>query len=94
MQVRASRQARRRVSWPAAGIVAASMARRGHHYLQRMGTLYLSQPPGHFQRGRWGSPIGEVKEGMARRARRDTSQSDSPTGPAQTKSARSVDTTS
>src|ERR1022692_2203183 len=39
----------------------------------------FASPPGRRQRGRWGSLVGEVKEGMARRARGDRSQSESPT---------------
>ncbi len=56
--------------------------------LSKTRARYLSQPPGRHQRGRWGTLIGEVKEGMARRARGDRSQSESPTDPAQTMPAR------
>src|SRR5471030_3004955 len=64
-----------------------------HNPLTKTTTLYLSQPPGRHQRGRWATLIREVQEGIVRSTRGDRSESESPTDPAQPKPARNAATT-
>src|SRR5471030_884230 len=63
-----------------------------HNPLTKTTTLYLSQPPGRHQRGRWATLIREVQEGIVRSTRGDRSESESPTDPAQPKLARNATT--
>ena len=86
---RSSRQARWRVSTLAAGIVAASMARRCQDKLKNTGACICPNPRAATSEGRWGTLPGEVKEGIGPQGQGGTrARKSPPPSPAQTRPAR------
>ena len=86
---RSSRQARWRVSALAAGIVAASMARRCQDKLKNTGACICPKPCGATSEGWWGTLPGEVKEGIGPQGQGGTrARKSPPPSPAQTRPAR------
>ena len=87
--IRGSRQARCSVSTLAAGIDAASMARRCRQPLKKSCAVFVPRPRATSE-GRWGTLSGEVKEGICPKGKGGTGAGKSPLpSPAQTKPARS-----